>query len=113
MRPSRSPCSVLSPASCAASADWLQINPIWIYGPYRPAAVSAGSQPDWYIGWLEGALRVFPNVELHIFHHSVPNPFFPGVLMPGITFGLLYAWPFLEQHFTRDRRRAQPARPTT
>jgi ubiquinol-cytochrome c reductase cytochrome b subunit len=82
----------------------VQINPIWIYGPFRPAAVSAGSQPDWYIGWLEGALRVFPNVELHLFHHTVPNPFFPGVLMPGITFGLLYAWPFLEQHFTNDRR---------
>jgi ubiquinol-cytochrome c reductase cytochrome b subunit len=82
----------------------VQINPIWIYGPYRPAAVSAGSQPDWYIGWLEGALRVFPNVELHVFHHTVANPFFPGVLMPGVTFGLLYAWPFLEQHFTKDTK---------
>jgi ubiquinol-cytochrome c reductase cytochrome b subunit len=80
-----------------------QINPVWLYGPYQPAAVSAGSQPDWYIGWLDGALRVFPNVEIRAFGHTVANPFFPGVLMPGITFGLLYAWPFLEQRFTKDR----------
>jgi ubiquinol-cytochrome c reductase cytochrome b subunit len=80
-----------------------QINPIWLYGPYQPAAVSAGSQPDWYVGWLDGALRVFPNLEIRAFGHTVANPFFPGVLMPGITFGLLYAWPFLEQRMSRDR----------
>jgi ubiquinol-cytochrome c reductase cytochrome b subunit len=80
-----------------------QINPIWLYGPYRPAAASAASQPDWYVGWLEGALRVMPNFEIRLFHHTIANPFFPGVLMPGITFTLLYAWPFLEQRFTRDR----------
>ena len=81
----------------------VQINPVWIYGPYHPAVVSAGSQPDWYIGWLEGALRVMPPLEVRAFHHTIPNPFFPGVLMPGITFGLLYAWPFLEGHFTKDK----------
>jgi ubiquinol-cytochrome c reductase cytochrome b subunit len=80
-----------------------QINPVWLYGPYQPAAVSAGSQPDWYVGWLDGALRVFPNLEIRAFGHTVANPFFPGVLMPGITFGLLYAWPFLEQRMSRDR----------
>ena len=81
-----------------------QINPIWIYGPYHPAAVSAGSQPDWYVGWLEGALRIMPPLEIRAFHHTLPNPFFPGVLLPGITFALLYAWPFLEARFTGDRR---------
>ena len=80
-----------------------QINPIWIYGPYKVAAVSAGSQPDWYIGWLDGALRVFPPWEIRVFHHTVANPFFPAVLLPGITFGLLYAWPFLEQRFSKDK----------
>ncbi|MDQ1428460.1 MAG: ubiquinol-cytochrome c reductase cytochrome b subunit, partial [Acidimicrobiaceae bacterium] len=80
-----------------------QINPIWIYGPYKPAAVSAGSQPDWYIGWLDGALRVMPPLEIRAFHHTIPNPFFPGVLLPGVTFALLYAWPFLEQRFSKDR----------
>lgn len=82
-----------------------QINPIWIYGPYQPAAVTSSSQPDWYIGWLEGALRIMPPLEIRAFHHTIPNPFFPGVLLPGITFGLLYSWPFLEQRFTKDKKR--------
>ena len=81
-----------------------QINPIWIYGPYHPSAVTSAAQPDWYIGWLEGALRVMPPLEIRAFHHTLPNPFFPGVLLPGITFMLLYAWPFLEARFTGDRR---------
>jgi ubiquinol-cytochrome c reductase cytochrome b subunit len=80
-----------------------QINPVWLYGPYRPYQVSSASQPDWYLGWLEGALRIFPNWEIHVFGHSVGNLFFPAVLLPGITFGLLYVWPWLEGHFTRDR----------
>jgi ubiquinol-cytochrome c reductase cytochrome b subunit len=65
--------------------------------------VSAGSQPDWYIGWLDGALRVMPPLEIRLFHHTIANPFFPGVVMPGITFALLYAWPFLEQRFSKDK----------
>ena len=80
-----------------------QINPIWLYGPYRPADVSAASQPDWYMGWLDGALRLMPSWETRAFGFEVPNPFFPGVLLPGITFTLLFLWPFLEARFTKDR----------
>jgi ubiquinol-cytochrome c reductase cytochrome b subunit len=80
-----------------------QINPVWLYGPYRAATVTSASQPDWYVAWLDGALRVFPNLEIHLFNHTIGNTFFPGVLLPGITFGLLYAWPFLEARVTHDR----------
>jgi ubiquinol-cytochrome c reductase cytochrome b subunit len=84
-----------------------QINPIWVYGPFRgtvaTAAVTSASQPDWYMGWLDGALRVWPAWELRVAGFTVPNPFFPGVLLPSVTFGVLYAWPFLEARFTRDR----------
>ena len=41
----------------------LQINPVWLYGPYNPAEVTAGSQPDWYMGWLDGAVRLMPGLE--------------------------------------------------
>jgi ubiquinol-cytochrome c reductase cytochrome b subunit len=81
-----------------------QINPIWLYGPADPAAVTTASQPDWYMGWLEGALRIMPPWEIRAFGHEIPNPFFPGVLLPTLTFGLLYLWPFLEQWRTGDRR---------
>jgi ubiquinol-cytochrome c reductase cytochrome b subunit len=56
------------------------------------------------VGWLEGALRIFPPWEIRAFGHTIANPFFPGVLLPGLTFGALYAWPFLEARVTKDRR---------
>ncbi len=87
----------------AALGGLAQINPIWIYGPFRPADVSAASQPDWYMAWLDGALRIFPPWELRAFGYEIPNPFYPGVLLPGITFGLLYLWPLLEARLTGDR----------
>jgi ubiquinol-cytochrome c reductase cytochrome b subunit len=87
----------------AALGGLAQINPIWLYGPYQPSVVSSASQPDWYMGWLDGALRIFPNWEIHALGHSVGNLFFPGVLLPGITFGLLFSWPWLEARVTKDR----------
>lgn len=78
-------------------AGVFQINPIWLYGPYRPDHVSAGSQPDWYFGFLEGALRLMPNIELHIFGYSLSlNVFIPTVILPMIMLGLLALIPFFE-----------------
>jgi ubiquinol-cytochrome c reductase cytochrome b subunit len=81
-----------------------QINPVWLYGPYNAHIVSGGSQPDWYMGWLEGALRLFPNWEIHVFGHQVPEPFFPAILFPGVVFGILYLWPAIERRITGDRQ---------
>lgn len=93
----------LTAAVLCALGGLAQINPIWLYGPYRPADVSAASQPDWYMGWLDGGLRLMPGWEIRAFGYEIPNPFFPSVLLPGITFGLLYAWPSLEARLTGDR----------
>ncbi len=89
-------------AVCAALGGLAQINPVWLYGPFDPSAVSAGSQPDWYIGWLEGALRLMPPWELRLGGFEIPNPFFPGVLLPGVTFTVLYLWPYIEERITKD-----------
>ncbi len=80
-----------------------QINPVWLYGPYNPTAVSGGSQPDWYVGWLEGALRLFPPWEFRGFGHEVPAAFFPGVVLPGIVFTVMFLWPSIERRITGDR----------
>lgn len=84
-----------------------QINPIWLYGPFEPAAVSTAAQPDWYMGWLEGALRLGPAIRLHVFGYTISEVFWPGVALPGVTFGLLYLWPFIERFVTRDREEHQ------
>jgi ubiquinol-cytochrome c reductase cytochrome b subunit len=89
-------------AVAAALGGLAQINPLWLYGPYRTGAVSTAAQPDWYMGWLEGALRVFPAWRVHAFSHTIPELFWPGVVLPALTFALLYAWPFIEARITRD-----------
>jgi ubiquinol-cytochrome c reductase cytochrome b subunit len=81
------------------------INPIWNYGPYDPSPVSAGTQPDWYIGWLDGALRLAPsNLDIILFGHTYPF----GVLIPlvgSLVFlGLVAVYPFIEAWVTADKR---------
>jgi ubiquinol-cytochrome c reductase cytochrome b subunit len=63
-----------------------------------------GAQPDWYLGWLIGALRLMPGFDLTIGNFTlVPNPFWGGVLFPLLVFGILVAWPALERRRTGDR----------
>ena len=96
---------LLTAAVLTGLGGLVQINPIWVYGPFSPTAtaVTSASQPDWYMGWLDGALRLFPAWEVRVLDFSVPSAFFPGVLLPTLAFGLLYAWPFLEARVTGDR----------
>jgi ubiquinol-cytochrome c reductase cytochrome b subunit len=93
----------LTTAITALLAAFVQINPIWQYGQYVAYHVSYAVQPDWYMGWLDGALRVMPSWELHLPGHMIPNAFFPAILLPGITFNLIYAWPMIEAKLTGDR----------
>ncbi|HET9128136.1 MAG TPA: cytochrome bc complex cytochrome b subunit [Propionibacteriaceae bacterium] len=83
----------------------MQINPVWKFGPYTPNQVTAGSQPDWYMGWVEGAVRIMPNWEWHIGHTTWSwNIFLPGVGLMGLLFTVLAAWPFVEDWITGDRQ---------
>jgi len=81
---------------------FVQINPIWMFGPYLPYRVSYAVQPDWYMGWLDGALRIMPSWEIVFPGHMIPNAFFPAVLLPGITFTVLALWPMIETKITKD-----------
>ena len=79
----------------------LQINPIWVLGPYKPSQVSAGSQPDFYMMWTDGLIRLFPPWEIYIGNHTIPAAVWVAVLM-GVIFLLLIAYPFIERKFTGD-----------
>jgi ubiquinol-cytochrome c reductase cytochrome b subunit len=82
-----------------------QINPIWVYGPYNPSEVTAGSQPDWYMGFVEGAVRIMPNWEFNAlgFTWSL-NVFIPAVMLLGLLFAVLGVWPFIENWISGDKR---------
>jgi ubiquinol-cytochrome c reductase cytochrome b subunit len=100
-------------------ATFAQINPIWLYGPYSPLNISSASQPDWYMGILEGALRIMPAWEINFLGHTLTlSVFIPFAVPLGIIFGGAALWPFFEQwatgdkteHHVNDRPRNAPVR---
>jgi ubiquinol-cytochrome c reductase cytochrome b subunit len=81
------------------------INPVWLFGPYTPAQVTAGSQPDWYMGWLDGLVRMSPPLESYIFGYTISwNILIPALIVPGILFTGLALYPFIESWITGDKR---------
>jgi ubiquinol-cytochrome c reductase cytochrome b subunit len=103
----------------AVLATFAQINPIWLYGPYSPLAISSASQPDWYLGILEGALRVMPAWEINFLGHTLTlSVLIPFALPLGLVLGGAAIWPFFERwvtgdkawHQINDRPRNAPAR---
>jgi ubiquinol-cytochrome c reductase cytochrome b subunit len=88
---------------CATLAGLVQINPIWLWGPYNPAQVSAASQPDWYIGFLDGSTRIFPAWDINLpGDYTIPALFWPTVVIAGAMFTILALYPFIERKLTGD-----------
>ncbi|GHJ37825.1 cytochrome bc complex cytochrome b subunit [Streptomyces sp. TS71-3] len=103
----------------AVLAGVAQINPVWVYGPYVADQISTGSQPDWYVGFLEGSLRLMPPWENDFAGHTLMwNVFIPAVLLPGLLFMVLFLYPLFEkwitgdglEHHLCDRPRDRPVR---
>ncbi len=83
----------------------LSINPLWRYGPYNPAEVTAGSQPDWYMGVAEGLMRIFPGWETEILGFTISwNVMIPGQIVPIAILAGVLMYPFIEQWLTGDKR---------
>ncbi|NJC68979.1 cytochrome bc complex cytochrome b subunit [Planosporangium thailandense] len=82
-----------------------QINPIWIYGPYQAAVVSAASQPDWYVWFMDGALRLMPPWEIRAGPYTVPPAFWAGAVLVGVITVLALVYPWVEQ------RKIYPSQP--
>ncbi|MFN8096735.1 MAG: ubiquinol-cytochrome c reductase cytochrome b subunit [Dermatophilaceae bacterium] len=98
----------------------VQINSIWVYGPYDPSAVTAGSQPDWYMGFADGALRLFPGFfEFTALGFTWSfNVAIGALMLIPVMYGIMGAYPFIEawitgdksEHHLLDRPRNQPTR---
>ncbi|NGN63486.1 cytochrome bc complex cytochrome b subunit [Streptomyces sp. A7024] len=80
------------------------INPVWVYGPYRADQVSTGAQPDWYLLFVEGMVRVMPGWDVTVGGYTLAL----GLLVPLIAFpvflGFIAVYPFLESWITGDKR---------
>jgi ubiquinol-cytochrome c reductase cytochrome b subunit len=106
----------------AALGTFAQINPVWMYGPYTPLAISAATQPDWYMGILDGALRIMPPWELNFLGHTLTlSVLIPFLLPLAVILGGAALWPFFERwatgdrsaHHINDRPRNAPVRTAT
>ncbi|MGY1594382.1 cytochrome bc complex cytochrome b subunit [Geodermatophilus sp. SYSU D00965] len=88
---------------CAALGGLVQINPVWLWGPYNPAQVSSASQPDWYVMFLDGTSRLFPAWDLNLpGNYTIPALFWPTVVVAGIIFTVLALYPMIERALTKD-----------
>ena len=88
-----------------------QINPVWLYGPYQPGSISSGAVPDWYMGFLDGALRIMPAWELSIGGHPLSlDVLIPAVVVPGLFFTLVAAYPLLDGWICGGRPPRSPRR---
>jgi ubiquinol-cytochrome c reductase cytochrome b subunit len=90
-------------AVTALLGAFAQINPIWQFGSYDPSKISYAVQPDWYMGMIDGALRIMPSWEFAGWGHTIPlNVFLPAALFPGLLINLWLLYPSLERRMTGD-----------
>ncbi|MFF8292035.1 cytochrome bc complex cytochrome b subunit [Streptomyces sp. NPDC016309] len=88
----------------AMIAAMFTINPIWAMGPYRPDQVSTGAQPDWYMGFAEGLIRVMPGWEINLWGHTLVLGVFIPLMLFGVMLAAIAVYPFIESWITGDKR---------
>jgi ubiquinol-cytochrome c reductase cytochrome b subunit len=94
---------LLVAAVCAGLGGLAQINPVWQSGPFKPANVTSPAQPDWYLGWVDGLLRLGGPWSFKIFGYTVSENFWPAILFPTVAFTVIGLWPWIERRLSGDR----------
>jgi ubiquinol-cytochrome c reductase cytochrome b subunit len=89
-------------AAIAAMGALFDVNSIWLYGPYDEGAATSFAQPDWYIGFLEGSVRLMPPWETRIGRFSINNLVYSAIIVPGVLFTALFLVPWIERRLTGD-----------
>jgi len=95
----------------ALFAGLFQINPIWLFGPYRASEVSSGSQPDWYVMFMDGLVRLMPAWQITLpinigggHGYSIPPLFWPAIVGLGALTTVPMFYPFIEARRNKDRQ---------
>jgi len=85
-------------------ATFAQINPVWLLGPSQPGNISSGATPDWYMGFLDGALRIMPAWEVPVAGHRLSlGVLVPGLVVLAVFFTALALYPLADRRITRQR----------
>lgn len=80
------------------------VSPIWLFGPSDPGNASAGSQPDWYTGFLDGALRLVPpGWEFEIGGYTLTLAVLAPLAVVGAFMAGMLLYPLLENWVTAGR----------
>ncbi|SEE61925.1 cytochrome b [Jiangella alba] len=97
--------ALLVSGAIVAMSALVQVNPVWLWGPFDASQAPAGSRPPWYLGFLDGAVRLMPPWEVDVFGYTLTlSVLIPVMVLPGILMGTLALYPWFEQWATRDRR---------
>ncbi|CAN5160069.1 cytochrome bc complex cytochrome b subunit [soil metagenome] len=86
-------------ALLALTSTFIPWADVQLLGPYIPGEVGNNAQPDWFLFWTDGLLRAIPPIEFALLGANITTVFIAGALIPGIMFGLLFAYPFIERRF--------------
>jgi ubiquinol-cytochrome c reductase cytochrome b subunit len=97
-RPRPAPLLLFTGAVLVLLGTVAQINPVWLIGPYQPGSISSGAAPDWYMGFLDGALRIMPAWVLCVAGHPLAlGVLLPGLVVPALFFTALAFYPFVDR----------------
>jgi ubiquinol-cytochrome c reductase cytochrome b subunit len=77
---------------------------VWLVGPFQPSSISAGAVPDWYMGFLDGPLRIMPTWELTVAGHPLAlGVLIPGLVVPALFFTCLALYPLADRRISGGR----------
>jgi ubiquinol-cytochrome c reductase cytochrome b subunit len=85
----------------ALAAVLIPWSDVALSGPYVPGEVGNNAQPDWFMFWLDGMLRMVPAIEFTVLGITINALFIAGLVLPGLVFGALIVYPFLERRVYR------------
>ena len=78
-------------------AGFLPVHNIAEYGPMDPASTPSLIMPDWFLMWGYGFLKLVPSwMSFDLLGIHVSSEFLGGLVLPGLVFVALVAWPFVD-----------------
>ncbi|WP_136602627.1 cytochrome b [Salinigranum halophilum] len=98
----------LTLATLSLLAGFLPVHNIAEYGPNDPASTPSLIMPDWFLMWGYGFLKLTPSwLSFDVLGIHISAEFIGGLALPGVVFGLVALWPFIDYedsavHFTAD-----------